>query len=128
LGFYQKVFKTELSGPVMRMRDAPSTPGAPALSDREKNMIMHAELPIVGGHMLMFSDAVESMGHKVVFGTNVNINLEPDTRAESKGLFDALAAGGKVIMPLAEMFWGGYFGCLTDRFGVQWMVNCSAKE
>ena len=60
-------------------------------------------------------------------GNNVHINLEPDTRAEADQLFNALAAGGKVSMPLADMFWGAYFGRLTDRYGVQWMVNCPDK-
>ena len=47
--------------------------------------------------------------------------------AETDRLFKALADGGKVEMALQEMFWGDYFGSLTDRFGVQWMFNCSSK-
>ncbi len=128
LGFYQRVFKSELSGPVMRMKDAPTAPGQPPLSEREKNMVMHAELPVVGGHVLMFTDALESMGHKLVFGSNISINLEPDTRAEAKRLFDALADGGTITMPLQDMFWGAYFGAVTDKLGVQWMVNCAAPK
>jgi PhnB protein len=73
----------------------------------------------------MGSDAPESMGLKVATGNNVHINLELDTRAEAERLFNALAAGGKVEMPLQEMFWGATFGSLADRFGVQWMVNCA---
>jgi PhnB protein len=67
------------------------------------------------------------MGFKVAHGNNIYINLEPDTRAETDRLFAALAEGGKVEMALQRMFWGGYFGSLTDRFGVQWMFNCQAK-
>jgi PhnB protein len=52
----------------------------------------------------------------------------PDSRAEADRLFNELSAGGKVEMPLADMFWGDYFGSWVDKFGVQWMVNCSAKE
>ena len=44
------------------------------------------------------------------------------------GYLHALANGGNVTMPLADMFWGAYFGAVTDRFGVQWMVNGSWKE
>ncbi|MBN8464365.1 MAG: hypothetical protein J0M01_16380 [Dechloromonas sp.] len=40
-------------------------------------------------------------------------------------LFHALAAGGEIDMPLQNMFWGAYFGSLTDRFGIRWMVNCA---
>ena len=96
----------------------------PRLSAADKNLVMHVELPITGGHVLMGTDAVESMGHKVAVGTNVSIMLEPDTRVETRRLFEALAQGGKVSMPLQEMFWGAYYGALTDRFGVPWMVNC----
>jgi PhnB protein len=53
----------------------------------------------------------------------VHLNLEPDTRAEADRLFNALAAGGEIDMPLQDMFWGAYFGSLTDRFGIRWMVN-----
>jgi PhnB protein len=88
---------------------------------------MHVCLPIVGGHQLMGTDAVESMGMKVVFGNNSSINLQPDTRGETDRLFAALAKGGKIDMPLAEMFWGDYFGSLVDKFGVQWMFNCASK-
>ena len=88
---------------------------------------MHIELPITGGHVLMGTDAPESMGFNVNFGNNVHISLEPDTRAETKKLFDALSAGGKVTMELQVMFWGAYYGSCTDKFGVNWMVNCTEK-
>ncbi len=126
--FYRAVFKTEFSMPIQRMSEAPAAPGTPQLSDAEKKKVMHVELPIVGGHLLMGTDALESMGHKLVFGTNVSINLEPDAREEAKRLFLALAEGGTVTMELQDMFWGAYFGALTDRFGVQWMVNCTETK
>ncbi len=122
--FYRTVFGTEFASPIQRMSDGPAAPGTPALSATDKNLVMHVELPITGGHVLMGTDAVESMGHKVAVGTNVSIMLEPDTRGETRRLFEVLARGGKVSMPLQEMFWGAYYGALTDRFGVQWMVNC----
>jgi PhnB protein len=57
-------------------------------------------------------------------GNNSHICLDVDTREESKRLFDALSAGGQVTMPLDDMFWGAYYGSCTDKFGVNWMVNC----
>lgn len=125
--FYAQAFQTEISGPIQRMGDVPPWPGMPAMSDAEKAMVMHIEVPILAGHVLMGTDAVPSMGQTVKFGNNVHINLEPDTRAETDRLFAALSAGGEVKMPLAEMFWGGYFGHVVDRFGVHWMFNCAAK-
>jgi PhnB protein len=123
--FYKAVFQTSFSGPIARMNEVPSRPGDPEMSDAEKNMIMHIELPILGGHVLMGTDALETMGHTLTFGNNVSINLEPDTRQECERLFGALAEGGKVTMPLTDMFWGSYFGTLIDKFGVQWMFNCA---
>ncbi len=126
--FYRSVFGTEFIGRTMRMGDMPPPPGAPALSERDQRMIMHIELPITGGHVLMGTDALESMGHSLTMGTNVSLNLEPDTRVETERLFTALSEGAKVTTPLADMFWGAYFGTLTDKFGVQWMFNCSEKK
>ena len=75
----------------------------------------------------MGTDAPESMGFTLVQGNNCYINLEPDTRAETNRLFKALSVNGAVEMALQEMFWGGYFGSLTDQFGVRWMFNCANK-
>ena len=126
--FYRSVFGGEFSGGgVARFGDFPPAEGISALSEEDKNLVMHIELPLPGGHILMGTDAPESMGFNLNFGNNVHINLEPDTKAETKRLFDALSAGGKVTMELQDMFWGGYFGSCTDKFGVQWMFNCTEK-
>lgn len=125
--FYREVFGTDYAGPIARMSDIPPGEGMPELSAAEKRMVAHIELPITGGHVLMGSDVLASMGHELKFGTNVHINLEPDTREETRRLFDALAEGGNVTMPLRDMFWGAYFGSVRDRYDVQWMVNCTAK-
>ena len=61
-------------------------------------------------------------------GNNAYINLMPATRKETRRIFAALAEGGVVEQQLQEMFWGDYYGSLRDRFGVQWMFNCAAKE
>ena len=126
--FYKSVFGGEFSGGgIARFSDIPHADGMPPLADSDKNLIMHIELPIVGGHILMGTDAPESMGFKVSSGNNIYINLEPDTRTETKKLFNALSEGGKVEMELQDMFWGAYFGSCKDKFGVQWMFNCVEK-
>jgi len=126
--FYKSVFGSEFGGQgIMRLGDMPPQEGAPQIAEGDKNLIMHIELPILGGHVLMATDAPESMGFKVDIGNNVHINLEPDTRAETKRLFDGLAAGGQITMELMDMFWGSYYGTCTDKFGVQWMFNCNEK-
>lgn len=125
--FYKSVFGGEFRGGVGRFGDIPPQPGMPPLAEADKNLIMHIELPILGGHVLMGTDAPESMGFQVSFGNNISITLEPDTRAETQQLFRALSEGGKVTMELQDMFWGDYFGSCTDKFGVQWMFNCAEK-
>lgn len=125
--FYRSVFQTEFSVPIASYQDIPADPNQPPLPDDDKNLVMHVELPILAGHVLMGTDASESMGFSVTPGNNVYINLEPDTRSETDRLFNALSAGGKVEMPLQEMFWGGYYGSLVDQFGIHWMFNCASK-
>lgn len=125
--FYKSVFRTEYTAPPMRMKDMPSQPGMPTLPPQEQDLIMHVELPITGGHVLMGTDTLESMGHKLTVGNNVHLNLEPDTREEADRLFAALSEGGVVQMPMQEMFWGAYWGSFTDRFGIGWMINCMNK-
>lgn len=127
--FYKSVFGGEFFGQgIMRFGDIPPMPDAPPMAEEDKNLVMHVELRILNSHSLMGTDAPESMGFKVNFGNNSFINLQPDTRVETKQLFDKLSAGGKVGMDLQDMFWGDYFGSCTDKFGVQWMFNCSEKK
>ncbi|HEU4471238.1 MAG TPA: VOC family protein [Flavisolibacter sp.] len=123
--FYRSVFGTEFAGPISRFCDIPPSDGMPPLAEEDKNLVMHVALPIVGGHMLMGTDAPESFGFTVNYGNNIYINLEMDTKAETKKLFDTLSAGGKIGMELQDMFWGAYFGSCIDKYGVQWMFNCT---
>ncbi len=72
---------------------------------------------------LMGTDALESMGQKLTIGSEFYIALFPESKEEAERLFNGLSAGGKIEMPLQEMFWGAYLGSFTDKFQVQWMVN-----
>ena len=127
--FYKSVFGGEFfGGGIMRFRDIPDMPGSPPIAAGDKDLVMHVELRILDSHTLMGTDAPESMGFKVIKGNNIHINLQPDTRAETKQLFDKLSAGGKITMELQDMFWGDYFGSCSDKFGVNWMFNCSEKK
>jgi PhnB protein len=123
--FYRSVFGGEFaSDGIMRFGDAPPQEGMPPIPDADKNLVMHVGLPIMGGYLLMGSDAPESMGYKVLMGNNNYICLSPDTRAETQRLFNALSEGGKVQMELQDAFWGSYYGICADKFGVQWMFDC----
>jgi len=126
--FYKSVFGTEFTEPgIRRFGDMPPMDGMPPITDALKLKVMHVELPITGGHILMGTDAPEQMGFTVNFGNNIHINLETDSREETKRLFAALSAGGTITMDLQDMFWGAYFGSCTDKYGVHWMVNCNKK-
>ena len=121
--FYRSVFGTELTAPIARMGDMPSGPDGPELSDAERKLVAHVELPILAGHVLMGTDMLESMGHELRVGNNVTINLEPDSRAETDRLYAELSAGGSESTGMQEMPWA-YWGCTLDRFGIRWMFNC----
>src|SRR4051794_580030 len=85
--YYKQVFGTEFDGQIARFGDIPPQEGAPAIAEEDRNLVMHIQLPIIGGHVLMGTDAPESMGFKVNAGNNVYIMLQPDTRAETERLF-----------------------------------------
>jgi PhnB protein len=121
--FYREVFGTEYLGPIQRMEAVSEDPNGPKLNDAEKGLVMHVELPILGGHVLMATDMLASMGHELRIGNNTTINLEPDTKEETQRLYDALAEGSTDCAPLADMPWGAVWGTCLDRFGVRWMFN-----
>jgi len=126
--FYRSIFGGEFQNGISRFNEIPPSENNPPLAEEDKNLVMHVALPILGGHLLMGTDAPESMGFRVDFGNNVYISLHPDTRQETRKLFDALAEGGKVEMELQDQFWGDYYGSCTDKYGVRWMFNCSEKK
>jgi PhnB protein len=117
--FYKSVFGGEFEF-IQYLRE---TPYGKELPETEKNRIMHVSLPLGGGTRLMGSDILPSMGHKLVMGNNAHMSIHPKNRADADKLFNGLSVGGTVTVPLAEAFWGSYFGMFTDKFGVQWMVN-----
>jgi uncharacterized glyoxalase superfamily protein PhnB/uncharacterized protein YndB with AHSA1/START domain len=127
--FYKSVFGTSFAGNgIQRFGDIPPEAGHPPVSEEVKKMILHIELPITGGHVLMATDAPREMGFTVTPGNNMHICVEPETKAETKKFFEALSNGGNITMPLADMFWGAYFGSFTDKFGINWMFNCIEKK
>jgi len=121
--FYKSVFGGEFAM-VMRFKDIPAEYKGPA---HEDNKIMHISLPIPGGGVLMGSDVPEQMG-KVVPGNNIQLSLAPGSREEADKLFNGLSAGGQVTMPMADAFWGAYFGMCEDKFGIRWMINFDANQ
>jgi PhnB protein len=100
--------------------------GIPHLSnEKEKDKIMHVALPVGKNTFLMGSDRPDEMG-AVGSGDNFSIAIQADSEAEADQLFQALSAGGKIAMPMGKAPWGAYFGMFSDKFGIQWMINCDA--
>ncbi len=89
------------------------------------NRVMHAELHLAKG-VVMVSDSM--LGEPAATAGNVHVCVDFDDIADMTRRFEALAAGGKVTMPLQDTFWGARFGMLTDAFGVQWMFNCMTQK
>ena len=125
--FYKSVFGTEFIGGISRFGDVPPHEGQTEQPEDEKTLVLNVQLPILAGHLLQGSDVPASMGYPEPKGNNVYICLLPDTRAESDRLFAALSEGGTVEMSMQDMFWGDYFGSFSDKFGINWMINCSEK-
>ena len=119
--FYKSVFGGDFPM-VGKFGDMPPQEGMPPISDEVKNRIMHMSLPISAETVLMGSDTMPGI-HDHQVGNNISLSINTDSREEADRVFNGLSAGGKVSMPLAETFWGAYFGMWTDKFGINWMVN-----
>ena len=92
----------------------------PGIGEDEADNIMHSQLTTPAGFTLMGSDSPSTMPGDVNNGT---VSISGDEVDAIRGYWEALAAGGQVSMPLEQAPWGDYFGQLTDKFGVDWMVN-----
>ena len=113
--FYQRT----LGGKLDLMTHAQS-PIAGQTPPGSENRIMHARLAI-DGRLLMASDSMVDHPYEGMKG--FSLSLIYPTVVEATRVFNALADGGKVIMPLDKTFWAKAFGMLVDRFGTPWMVN-----
>ncbi|MGB4844677.1 MAG: VOC family protein [Ferruginibacter sp.] len=119
--FYKSVFGGEF-GYMGRFKEMPPTDGM-NVPEAEGNKIMHVSLPISKETILMGSDTSAAFGQTANPGTNFSISITAGSKAEADKLFNAVAAGGNITMPLADTFWGSYFGMCTDKFGIAWMMS-----
>lgn len=125
--FYKKVFKTDFSEyGLMKFGDMPPQEGF-SLPEELKNRVMHVGLPI-GQQILMGSDTMPGMGTPFQKGVNNYISVHPDSREEADRIFSELSEGGNIEMPIADQFWGDYYGSFIDKFGTPWMINFSSQN
>ena len=113
--FYQKT----LGGKLDLMTHG-NSPIADQIPPGSEDRILHARL-VFDGATLMASDDMATDTYQGMNGFSVALQYK--TAAEAKRLFDALAKGGKVTMPLDKSFWAEAFGMLIDRFGTPWIIN-----
>lgn len=118
---YKSVFGGEFEM-ISKFKDMPADENTPKLSEEDGERIMHVSFPISGGNILMGSDSNTQSGD-VIFGTNISISINAESREEADKLFNGLSVGGKVTMPMTDTFWGAYFGMFADKFDVNWMIN-----
>jgi PhnB protein len=120
--FYKSVFGGEFAV-FQRFGEMPTQAGSPELSAEDKAKIMHVALPISDGHVLMASDTFGEHAESFILGNNISVSISADSKEEADKIFNGLSNGGTVTMPIADTFWGAYFGMCSDKFGIAWMVN-----
>lgn len=119
MSFYKTVFGGKLVMTTFKEGGVPCDPS-------EENNIMHSQLETDNGIVFMAADTPAGMDYRP--GTNMSVSLSGDAEVELKGYWDKLAAGAQIEQPLVKAPWGDTFGMLTDKFGIRWMVNITAKK
>lgn len=125
--FYKSVFGGEIPY-IARYKDMPADSGHP-LPEAVQNQVMHMSLVISPENVLMGADVNEFFGQKAAaFDGNVELMVNAENKAELDAIWSKLSVGATVNMPPEEAFWGDYFGALTDKFGVKWMLICPVQK
>lgn len=118
---YQEILGGQLD--ILGMDDIPGDDAGEMSFEAPEGFVIHAALVMADGGLLMASDDPTGDGKGV---TGMSINLMTSDQDDARRIFDALADGGEVEMPLGPQFWSPLFGTCRDRFGVNWMVNVQA--
>ena len=122
LNRYHEIFGGDLE--VMGLGDLPPSDAEQMPTDAPADMVVHAALMFGDGDRLMASDDLSGDADGVK-GAALNVTLTDHD--EARRIFEGLADGGEIHMPLGETFWSPLFGTCVDRFGVTWMVNVEGE-
>ena len=123
--FYKSVFGGEFAK-IIRFKDIAS-PEFP-VAEKEANKIMHIALPIGKINVLMANDIPEIMGRVNENENRSKISVSAESKEEADKIFNGLSAGGTVEMPIADSFWGSYFGMFRDKYGIEWMIDFDSRS
>jgi len=118
--FYKSVFGGEFVK-IIRFKDIASAEFT--VSEKEENKIMHIALPIGKHSMLMANDVPEIMGKTNENENRSKIVISAESKEEADKLFNGLSVGGEIEGPIGDSFWGSYFGCFRDKYGIEWIVE-----
>ncbi len=124
--FYKSVFGGEFLY-IGRYKDVPPTDRQTFRLENDEK-IMHVSLPISKETILMGCDSTEAYGQGTIFRNNISLTISLDNKEEADRLFNELSVGGQIKMSMSQTFWGAYFGMFTDRFGINWLINCDSNE
>ena len=123
---YKSVFGGEIPY-VGRYRDMPPSENSHA-GEIDGNLVMHMSLVINKDTIIMGSDVGGEWAKNTVVGNNIQLSINAESEQDATRIFNALAEGGAVKMRMGKTFWGAFFGMLTDKFGINWMVSCEDKK
>lgn len=123
--FYKSVFGGEF-GRIVRFKDLAS-PEFP-VDAKDENKIMLITLPLGTGSMLMANDVPEFMGKVNERENRSKISVTVESKEEADRIFGSLSAGGEAEFPMGDSPWGTYFGSFRDKYGIEWMVECSQNK
>ena len=117
--FYRGVFGGELQVSTFAEFHASQDPS-------DDHLVMHSRLVTSSGYVLMGADTPEQM--PLTVGNNVSVSLGGEEREELQRYWEGLSEGATILVPLADSPWGDSFGMLTDRFGINWLVNIAGSS
>ena len=115
--FYEKA----LGGKLEVLMSGAESPMADQMPKEFAHRILHARLALPGGGLLYAGDAPANVPYEGIKG--VSIAVDYASVAEAEKVFNALAGGGQVTMPMQPAFWAKRWGMLVDKFGAAWIVN-----
>lgn len=121
-------YKSVLGGEFLAVHRFKDTPDGAKFSETDQEKIMHISLPVGNGNVLMATDTLDSALHHANKENNFSLSLETESKEEADKIFNGLSMGGKIEMPMQDVYWGSYFGMFTDKFGIRWMVSHSYEQ
>ena len=116
-----RFYERTLGGKLEMLMTYGQSPYAEQTPVAERDRVLHARLALSAGGFIMGCDTTSQFRYEGMKGFSLALIYQ--TVAEARQVFETLAEGGQVSMPLEKTFWSDIFGMVTDRFGTPWMVN-----